>query len=181
MYFVVINQDLGSVEANTAFMDQMLEQSARIISPDLDMFINQQPHLTGVRIVQTALNNIIDVDPTLELSITCMWYDAPGFEGTYVLFSDPFFGKYDNEFSRRQLRHMVNGLNEGTTSFLMELSSPTPIISTVLAEVVQLRDYSHCEGPLFLVESEHNGQLEYLRDQAIAQLKATANGVANEE
>lgn len=181
MYFVVIDKDLGSVEANTMFMDQMLEQAARIISPDLDMFINEQPHLTGVRIVQTLLGNIINVDPELGLTITCMWYDVPGFNGTYVVLSHPFLAEQNNEFNRAQLQKLVDEMLEARISFLMMLQTPTPIIATIISDVLQLCEFSYCEGPLFLLESEHHGQLEYLRDQAIAQLEATANGVANEE
>lgn len=178
MYFVVIDKDLGSVEANTAFMDMMLEQTARIVSPDLDMFINEQPHLTGVRIVQTALSNIINVDPTLGLTITCMWYDVPGFDGTYVVFSDDHFVKLNNEFSQKMLKNALEfELDEGDGPYITHIG----IARVTLADVLQITDVSFLPAPFMLLESEHSGQLEYLRDQAIAHLEATANGVANEE
>lgn len=177
MYFVVIDKDLGSVEANTAFMDQMLEQTARIVSPDMDAFINEQPHLTGVRIVQTLLANIVNVDPTLGLTITCMWYDVPGFDGTYVVFSDNRFTKLDNEFSKKMLKNAL----ELEPDWNMPYVTPIGIARVTLADVLQITDVSFLNAPFMLLESEQHGQLEYLRDQAIAQLEATANGVANEE
>lgn len=178
MYFVVIDKDLGSVEANTTFMDAMLEQTARIVSPDLDMFINEQPHLTGVRIVQTSLGNIINVDPELGLTITCMWYDVPGFEGTYVAFSDEHFCKLNNEFSKKLLLNALEfELDAGDGPYVTHIG----IARVTLADVIQITDVSFLEAPFLLLESPHNGQLEYLRDQAILQLDAMANGVANEE
>lgn len=178
MYFVVIDKDLGSVEANTAFMDAMLEQTARIVSPDLDMFINEQPELRGVRIVQTSLANIINVNPELGLTITCMWYDVPGFEGTYVVFPDEHFGKLNNEFSKKMLLNALEfELDAGDGPYVTHIG----IARVVLADVIQISDVSFLDAPFLLLESPHNGQLEYLRDQAILQLDAMANGVANEE